>query len=438
MASSVDPASPHSGEAVRNLSSSWSNVSRGELERNSFATPLSSPSVLPIASPEITGRSPRKVSGGSGPALSSVGSEHGVSGNAADAVLSPMGKKTAWKFQSNGTIETGSIMDTVSWPALSESAKYSPKSVSSDLLKPVADVSNFTPPSAALSHSSKLVLSNQNSGSSQNPESPARQKSMKRGADTGGSMSSSGSLNGGVAMPSSLQVSEANQLVPGKQPSLGFLTSKGLQSKNYSNINNDKDHGSKAGGFSPQPYGGNEHQRGHGGVRRGSTGHHSNYGNKRESERGGYEWSHQNLGRDVHMQQSHKQLAVRPIQRPPSIVVAPFIAPPPPLRPFSNHFGFPDFPSPVYYVAAPPLPEPLRGVPFAPQASLAPQVMFLPTPDPQRAMLLKQIEYYFSPENLCKDIYLRQNMDEQGQTIDQQHTIYIRYDTAIICSGSTG
>lgn len=29
-------------------------------------------------------------------------------------------------------------------------------------------------------------------------------------------------------------------------------------------------------------------------------------------------------------------------------------------------------------------------------------------------MLLKQIEYYFSPENLCKDTFLRKNMDGEG------------------------
>ncbi|KAL0925775.1 hypothetical protein M5K25_004145 [Dendrobium thyrsiflorum] len=421
MASAVDPTSPHSGRAIRNLSSSWSHVSRGEVEPNSgtaaptvLTTPPSSPSAFPVISTELPGRSPRKASVGTGSPLSSVGPDHGVGGNAAEAASTPTGKKPAWNFPSNGAIDAGSIIDTASWPALSESAKFSPKSASSDSLKPLADGSVSAPlGSPASSPSSKHALGNQNTGASPSPQSPARQKSMKRGAVTGGSISNSGSSNGGLNLPSTLQVSESSQLVPGKQPSSGPFP-KGLHNKNNSNFNNEKDHGSKAGGFSPQPYGGNEHQRGHVGGRRGSTGHHNNYVNKRDSDRVGYEWSHQNLGRDVHMQQPHQQRGGRPFQRPPSLVTAPFIAPPPPISPFSNHMGFPDFPSPVYYVAAPPLPESLRGVAFAPQQAPAPQVMFFPSPDPQRAMLLKQIEYYFSPENLCKDIFLRQNMDEKG------------------------
>lgn len=166
---------------------------------------------------------------------------------------------------------------------------------------------------------------------------------MKRGSVTGGSMSNSGSSNGGLTLPSSLQVSEASQVVSDKQLYSGPFPNKGLQNKNNSNINNEKDHGTKAGRFSSQAIGGNEHQRGHGGGRRGSAGHHSNYGNKQDSEHVGYEWSHQNSSRDIHMQQPHQQIGVRPFQRPPSVVAAPapFIVPPPSLRPFSNHMGFP-------------------------------------------------------------------------------------------------
>ncbi|WOL10855.1 la-related protein 1B isoform X1 [Canna indica] len=67
-------------------------------------------------------------------------------------------------------------------------------------------------------------------------------------------------------------------------------------------------------------------------------------------------------------------------------------------------------PSPILYVA--PQPSPV-GMPFVPHPA-APLPMFVPAIDPKRASLLNQIDYYFSNENLCRDVYLRQNMDEQG------------------------
>nr|KAJ0214793.1 hypothetical protein LSAT_V11C400212970 [Lactuca sativa] len=44
-----------------------------------------------------------------------------------------------------------------------------------------------------------------------------------------------------------------------------------------------------------------------------------------------------------------------------------------------------------------------------------PPPMFFAVPDPSlHARIVTQIDYYFSNENLVKDTYLRQNMDEQG------------------------
>merc|ERR1712050_453871 len=36
--------------------------------------------------------------------------------------------------------------------------------------------------------------------------------------------------------------------------------------------------------------------------------------------------------------------------------------------------------------------------------------------DEQKGKLKAQIEFYFSPENLCKDVYLRKHMDDEGWT----------------------
>ncbi|ONM29932.1 La-related protein 1C [Zea mays] len=63
----------------------------------------------------------------------------------------------------------------------------------------------------------------------------------------------------------------------------------------------------------------------------------------------------------------------------------------------------------VYYFPAP-TSEGIQGLPFVPLPA-SPQDVLI---DPSRKNLLEQIEYYFSDDNLCKDLYLRQHMDGQG------------------------
>uniref|UniRef100_A0A0E0KLU5 HTH La-type RNA-binding domain-containing protein n=1 Tax=Oryza punctata TaxID=4537 RepID=A0A0E0KLU5_ORYPU len=119
---------------------------------------------------------------------------------------------------------------------------------------------------------------------------------------------------------------------------------------------------------------------------------------------------------------------------PPMAVAPPFMAPPPPpMRPFAGPVLFHEMPSPVspvspiYYVGPPPPPEALRGLPFPPTMLAPPAYPYYhpspqPQPDPEpdahpqdhRANLLKQIEFYFSKDNLCTDVFLRRNMDDQG------------------------
>uniref|UniRef100_J3LV01 HTH La-type RNA-binding domain-containing protein n=1 Tax=Oryza brachyantha TaxID=4533 RepID=J3LV01_ORYBR len=128
---------------------------------------------------------------------------------------------------------------------------------------------------------------------------------------------------------------------------------------------------------------------------------------------------------------------------PPMAVAPPFMGgpPPPPMRPFSaaGPVVFHEMPSPVspvspmYYVGPPPPPEALRGLPFPPTMVAPPPYPYYhpstdPDPEPEnepepehhtdpqqhRANLLKQIEFYFSKDNLCTDVYLRRNMDDQG------------------------
>uniref|UniRef100_A0A0A9GCJ1 HTH La-type RNA-binding domain-containing protein n=1 Tax=Arundo donax TaxID=35708 RepID=A0A0A9GCJ1_ARUDO len=71
--------------------------------------------------------------------------------------------------------------------------------------------------------------------------------------------------------------------------------------------------------------------------------------------------------------------------------------------------GFPEMAPHVYYFPAHPS-EGVQGLPFVPHPA-SPQAILI---DPVRKELLAQIDYYFSDDNLCKDPFLRQNMDDQG------------------------
>ncbi|CAM6119368.1 unnamed protein product [Calypogeia fissa] len=64
----------------------------------------------------------------------------------------------------------------------------------------------------------------------------------------------------------------------------------------------------------------------------------------------------------------------------------------------------------MYYVPAGTA-APVRGAYFPPPAV---GVNAAEAVAPLRALVVKQIEYYFSIENLCRDIFLRSKMDEQG------------------------
>ncbi|GKA89556.1 la-related protein 1C-like protein [Tanacetum coccineum] len=110
--------------------------------------------------------------------------------------------------------------------------------------------------------------------------------------------------------------------------------------------------------------------------------------------------------RDVHMQHQMgppPPPPVRPFMRPPFM--------PPSLRPYGAPMGYEMGPS---YVYVPTLPEPYRsGAPVLPHG--APGTMFMPRMDPPfQDPILKQIEYYFSDDNLVKDNFLRSHMDEEG------------------------
>ncbi|CAK7334175.1 unnamed protein product [Dovyalis caffra] len=312
-------------------------------------------------------------------------------------------KRLVWNKPStadNAPVEIGSVMGADSWPALSESAARvsSLTKSSSDSLKGLlSDGSSSSVPvtqgtgTASLS-SQKQVTNTANPNSTPNHTVP-RQRSMRRnGANT--------ASNGGTSQS------------PGSQGAAG---------EGHLNNSSSGDHGQR----SSQSRSSNDHplqqrnsfrNRNGGPHSRGDGSHHHNYGGRRnDQDRANQDWnSHRNFNsRDGgHVQPSPRvapRLMRHPPPPPPPPATTPYIAPPP-VRPF-GHMGFPDMGSPLYYVA--PHPDSMRGVPII-AAPIPPHTVFFPS-DPQlHIKILHQIDYYFSNENLCKDIYLRKNMDDQG------------------------
>ncbi|MQL90480.1 hypothetical protein Taro_023079, partial [Colocasia esculenta] len=455
MAAAADPSaalSPRFRRSGRNHHSPWSQVVRGEPDPASPSSP-SSPSppaaAMSIAPSEAPDRFP--------PAAGEASEEPPAAGleqplppppsDGGDQGASAREKKSAWSRPSNGIAEAEPVMGAVSWPALSEATKASPKSSCSESLKALSDGSVFAPPAPVVSSPPPKQTANiSNSNSSTNYGVPARQKPGKRGGGSGSGGTNAG--KGVAALPNGRSAPTPTS-AESSQNSLGKVMAsepaiRDLNNRGGSNL----DHGSRGGGFPSQLQGGNEHQRSFGGNKRGNSGGggpHHNLGNRRDPERGGgYDWNHRPFGggRDVQMQQRPQHQPrpmVRPFIRPPPLVSPAFITPPSPrVGPFGNPMGYhgksfilwvldifddslvatilmvcvhlPDIPSPLFYFPPAPPPESLGAMPF-----VAPPAMFFAAPDPQlQSVVAKQIEYYFSPENLCKDIYLRQNMDEEG------------------------
>lgn len=119
---SNSPKSSSRRSGGRTVSSPWTQIVRGEMDIAA--------AVLSSASPTAVGE---PVSFFTSSSEEPVGESYdGGNGSTANA-----GKKPVWNKVSNGT-EVGPVMGAVSWPALSESAKGTPKS-SSDSLKSLGD-----------------------------------------------------------------------------------------------------------------------------------------------------------------------------------------------------------------------------------------------------------------------------------------------------------
>ncbi|KAM7260958.1 hypothetical protein ACFE04_026433 [Oxalis oulophora] len=285
--------------------------------------------------------------------------------------------RSAWKKQEVGVGVIGPVMGAHAWPALSDAARVSTsKAAFLELSKQFAAVDNSTPVAAASQGTGSVPLSprrqgksnsNTNSTHDRTNAMPSRQKSNRRNANS--------SSSGGVSHPPAQQASAAEGTI--NNPSPRDHTQK-------------SGHGKSGHGCS-QSHGGGDHPSQRANHKNNNGNHNNNVGKTVN-------------GKDAHLQP--QRLPQRFPRHPPPHAPSP-IPPlfPPPIRSFG--YSFNDFQPPMCYVGPPP-----RGMPFIPPM---PHPMFLPLVDPElHSKIVKQIDYYFSNENLVGDVFLRQNMDKQG------------------------
>ncbi|ESW28188.1 hypothetical protein PHAVU_003G266200 [Phaseolus vulgaris] len=300
------------------------------------------------------------------------------------------GKRPAWNKPSNGA--SSSVMDADSWPALSESARATAVKSPSPLELDKGSVDAMSTPS--LQGSGSVVSSphrQDRDNASGNNTAQTHQKSFNKRGNFGPS-SNGGHLppqTSGPQGPMAPAVSHNYNSSPKEhQPRAGFVSNDHPQQRNSFRHRN----------------GGGPHQRG--------DGHHHNYGGRRDHDRGNQDWSnHRNFnGRDNYMSPRFVPRFIRP---PPPPNIAQLYPPLPPMRPPYGSIGYPpEIPPQMVYVPPPPL-ESMRGVPFV--SPIPPNAMFFqPTDNLLHTKIVNQIDYYFSNDNLVKDIYLRRNMDDQG------------------------
>ncbi|GMI86338.1 La related protein 1c [Hibiscus trionum] len=384
-----------SNRAIKAASSPWTEMFRGENE------PIAG---IPLTPSSFSSSPPSTVL--TEPPVATVDEDEGVESENAGP-NGNAGKKPAWNKPSNDDAKVGAVMGTNKWPALSESAKVPSKS-SSDSPRALLDGSSSSPSVVSVSQgngsaltsstSQKPVSNNANTNSNTTPNhiTPTRQKSMKRNSNNSAS-------NGG---PSQLPPQDPVVESPVNSPSSrNHVQRSGFVSQSHT-------------GGNDQPHPRNSYRHRNGGPHpRGDGSHHQNFGGRRNQDHGNHEWNGRNFNsRDGQVQPRVAPRVMRhppPPPPPPVPNTIPFIGHTP-MRPFGTPMGmgYPDMTS-LYMVPAAP-PDSLRGLSFV---APMPQVFF-PAPEPHdnqlHASIANQIDYYFSNENLIKDTYLRQNMDEQG------------------------
>lgn len=309
--------------------------------------------------------------------------------------LSPVAAKRAWKRPENGPAPVlaapgNPIMDAESWPALpgqlSPAPPTPPKASPKATAPPPSDEAVITPVSLG------------NSGVKDDDEALVRSPPVRRALVM--------PAGDGLVMP-------AGDGLVTRAPAqeLSQVYSPNARSNGGGDHNQNGRFGSHPQGRNGSYGGGNRRGTGGGGGRHGHE-HHGGFDGQR---RGGGRRDGHGPG---HQQRGHQPSYIRAPSPPLAVIAAappltPFVgSATPQTPPYGAPMGFPDMAPHVYYFAVP-TSDGLQALPFVPPPPTPPAMLISPLEQLQRELLV-QIEYYFSDENLCKDIYLRQHMDSQG------------------------
>ncbi|KAJ8497466.1 hypothetical protein OPV22_008018 [Ensete ventricosum] len=404
MTPAFDPSSSASAAAAaaarRGPALSWSRVVCGE--PRAAAPSTSDPADRP---PTPGAAAETVVVGRTSPSPPPEGAAHVNDGNAA-------GQRPAWNVPVNGTSEGDSVMSVGSWPALSELAMAFPRSSSSSQPSNApADGSNGDPVGSVIVTPPPMT----NSNDSNTRSSSCQPNSSPSSMDTSSTSSASSTNSAPVS--------------PQPTPTLGKAFPVGVEvgwepyPGDHNRVDNTWDR-NRGSGFALQHHSGGDRHGGYNRNRQRNNGgggfHHGNHGRRQDHEWGVYEWNASQgfNDRDPHMatplvpQWGYS----RPFVPQPPYPPVPFVGIPRHVQHFvGGPMGFTDVRS-VYYVGPMATFDPMGNVPSvshqAPTA--AHHTVFLSPMDHTRNMLMRQIEYYFSRENLCKDSFLRINMDGQG------------------------
>ncbi|GFP97722.1 la-related protein 1b [Phtheirospermum japonicum] len=284
-------------------------------------------------------------------------------------------RRPAWSRPSNGDIEAGSVMmgGAVSWPALSESTRSVPRSPS-DSTRPVYDGS------ASLSQAPLISQPPQRQA---NSHSHANNSTRPRSRHRGGGSSGSGPSHNIFQRPSPPAPPPFPVYNAPYRPMLDAPRPPGGAGRNTPR---------RGGNYGTRP--------------RSDGPQHNNY--RRHQDR-----------RDVNIPPPYMPPPPPPppMGYMPSPPLPPGVPPfmgAPPLRVFPGQMGF-EMASPFMYVTQPLAPpESFRAMPIVPPQT--PPMIFPPPANENNLqnMIIKQIEYYFSDDNLAKDNYLRSKMDDNG------------------------
>ncbi|XP_030446975.2 la-related protein 1C-like isoform X1 [Syzygium oleosum] len=413
-----DPAAGSPRSRRKNLPSPRSQVARLEPEAPS-PSPSPPPRSPAAAAWEQAPCSPRRSA-----LQPEVGSEESSDGSGGN-VVSVQPKKPAWNKPSSEAVDAGPVMgDAVSWPALSESARASPKSLSIDppssKAASVESVPNsqvrleISPGPPVLHSPQKQAASNNlNANSTSNNSPTARQKLNRRGGGANSNFPNAYGQGGFAHHPIPPPPPPPLPHFPVFHPNpygtfIRPIANTTVRDPTYKGNNWDV---RPARGFVSPAHVMTDHRNS---SRRGNSGPHhrgdgsprnsNNNGTRRDKDRGNFSGA-----RDLNVQ-PHRANPRGFVRSSPPLPTSPPFVGPPPMRPLVP-MNFSDI-TPQFYIPALPM-EPYSGGPFFPPPPSTP--MFMPVSDPSLpSHIVHQIEYYFSDDNLVKDEFLKAKMDTEG------------------------